>query len=60
MTGSPAGTFWAYRQQQESLGKANGTQPFPTKAFNAGVSLVDFARLLWRGFGMYHCFVGIF
>jgi hypothetical protein len=30
--------FWAYRAEQESLGKANGVQPFATKAFYAGVS----------------------
>eukprot|EP00934_Nitzschia_sp_Nitz4_P002104 Nitzschia sp. Nitz4//scaffold23_size168460//128307//129013//NITZ4_002241-RA/size168460-snap-gene-0.167-mRNA-1//-1//CDS//3329543701//2104//frame0 len=32
MTG---GGFWAYRHEEEGLGKANGLQPFPTKAVYA-------------------------
>ncbi len=29
--------FWAYRAEQENLGRANGIQPFTTKAFYASV-----------------------
>jgi len=34
--------FWAHRAEQESLGKANGMQPFTTKAFYAGVGFFSF------------------
>ena len=34
--------FWAYRAEQEALGRANGMQPFSKKAFYAAVREVDF------------------
>jgi hypothetical protein len=39
-------SFWEYRQEQESLGKANGMQPFPTKALMATVSADHLHRLI--------------
>lgn len=39
--------FWEYRHEQEQLGKANGVQPFSTKAYYAGVSCVDRSLESW-------------
>ena len=39
----PTEGFWAYRAEQEALGRANGMQPFSTKAFYAAVRAVDFS-----------------
>jgi len=40
MQESAAGSFWARREAQASLGKDNGLQPFTTKVFYAAVSIV--------------------
>ena len=39
MQESPAGSFWARREAQASLGKDNGLKPFTTKVFYAAVSI---------------------
>mmetsp|Transcript_125238 Transcript_125238/g.359689 ORF Transcript_125238/g.359689 Transcript_125238/m.359689 type:complete len:194 (-) Transcript_125238:7-588(-) len=43
--------FWEYRHEQEQLGKANGVQPFSTKAFYAGLQGVTaglvYGTLYW-------------